>query len=293
METVDISHGNLVSKKDPSDMLRYLFLNKLEQVKFWLPCNKMLPLQVWRFIDLDSPGKKVDLKTRQTLRDLQDAVKKRGVLCREFHCDWDAQGIDESKHLDHIKSLGDAVQRDLTQGITTAINNFPKLDACAAEVASHVVFCNKKAATFHGRVDLIDSAMKYYEQTPETHPLKNRKSLNRNRKSGPEVEEEPWQRQLFVVYGISGSGKTSLIATLVMRSQDRMRTSAVDGAVFVTRFCGTTPLSSSVRTLISSMAEQIYRAYSSNPEQPLTNVPKDYPALIGNNLNLGVFCRFK
>ena len=113
-------------------------------------CNQILPFQVWRFIDLDSSGKKVDLKTRQTLRDLQDAVKKRGVPCREFPCDWDAQGIDESKHLDHIKSLGDAVWRDLALGITTAINNFPKLDACAAEVASHVVFCNKKAATFHG-----------------------------------------------------------------------------------------------------------------------------------------------
>ena len=96
------------------------------------------------------------------------------------------------------------MQRDLTQRITTAINNLPKLDACAAEVASHVVFCNKKAATFHGRVDLIDSAMKYYEQTPKTHPLKNRKSVNRNRRSGPEVQEEPWQRQLFVVHGISG-----------------------------------------------------------------------------------------
>ena len=231
----------------------------------------------------------MDLKTRQTLRDLQDAVKKRGVLSREFHCDWDAQGIDESKHLDHIKNLGEAVRRDVTQGITAAINNFPKLDACAAEVASHVIFFNKKAATFHGRADLIDSAMKYYEQTRETHPLKNRKSVNRNRKSGPEVEEEPWQRQLFVVHGISGSGKTSLIATLVMRAQDRMRASGVDGAVFVTRFCGTTPLSSSIRTLISSMAEQINRAYSSDPEQPLTDVPKDFPALIGNNLSFTPF----
>ena len=231
----------------------------------------------------------MDLKTRQTLRELQDAVKKRGVPCREFQCDWDAQGIDEYKHLDHIKSLGDAVRRDLTQGITTAINSFPKLDACVAEVASHMVFCNKKAATFHGREDLIESAMKYYEQTPETHPLKNRKSVNRTRKSGQEVEEEPWRRQLFVVHGISGSGKTSLIATLVMRAQDRMRASGVDGAVFVIRFCGTTPLSSSVRTLISSMAEQINRAYSSDPEQPLTDVPKDFPALIGNNLSFTSF----
>ena len=231
----------------------------------------------------------MDLKTRQTLRDLQDAVKKRGVPCREFHCDWDAQDIDESKHLDHIKSLGDAVRRDLTLGITTAINNFPKLDACAAEVTSHVVFCNKKAATFHGRGDLIDSAIKYYEQTPETHPLKNRKSVNRNRKSGPEVQEEAWQRHLFVVHGISGSGKTSLIATLVMRAQDRMKASGVDGAVFVTRFCGTTPLSSSVRTLISSMAEQINRAYSSDPEQPLTDVPKNYPAVIGKFRSFFVF----
>ena len=237
---------------------------------------------MWRFIDLDSSGKKVDLETRQTLRNLQDAVRKKGVLCREFHCDWDAQGIDESKHSEHIKSLGDAVLRDLTQGIASAINNFPKLDACAAEVASHVVFCNKKAATFHGRSDLIDNAMKYYEQTPETHPLKNRKSVNQNRKLGPEVEKEAWQRQLFVIYGISGSGKTSLIATLVMRAQERMMsTSGVDDAVFVTRFCGTTPLSSSVRTLISSMAEQINRAYSSDPEQPISDIPKEYPALIG------------
>ena len=68
-----------------------------------------------------------------------------------------------------------------------------------------------------------------------------------------------------------------------------MRTSGVDDAVFVTRFCGTTPLSSSVRTLISSMAEQINRAYSSDPEQPLSDVPKDYPVLIGNNLNLEAF----
>ena len=237
---------------------------------------------MWRFLDLDSSGKKVDLETRQTLRNLQDAVKKKGVLCREFNCDWDAQGIDESKHTGHIKSLGDAVLRDLTQRITTAINNFPKLDACAAEVASHVIFCNKKAASFHGRNDLIENAMKYYEQTSETHALKNRKSVNWNRKSGQEEEKEAWQRQLFVVHGISGSGKTSLIATLVMRAQERMSsTPGVDDAVFVTRFCGTTPLSSSVRTLISSMAEQINRAYSSSPEQPISDVPKEYQALIG------------
>ena len=224
----------------------------------------------------------MDLETRQTLKNLQGAVKKKEILCREFHCDWDAQGIDESKHSDHIKSMGDAVLRDLTQGITTALNNFPKLDACAAEVAAHVVFCSKKAATFHGRNDLIDNAMTYYEQTPETHPLKNRKSGNRNRKSGPEIEEEAWQRQLSVVHGISGSGKTSLIATLVMRAQERMRsTSGVDDAVFVTRFCGTTPLSSNVRMLISSMADQINRAYSPSPEQPINDVPKEYPLLIG------------
>ena len=65
-----------------------------------------------------------------------------------------------------------------------------------------------------------------------------------------------------------------------------MRNSGVAGAVFVTRFCGTTPLASSSRALISSMAQQIRRAYSADPVTPLTDVPTEYPALIGKYQNL-------
>ena len=216
----------------------------------------------------------MDQKVKEALTELQKAVKKNGTKCVQFECDWDPNGIDETKHIDHIKKLADAVREDLTNRITVAINKFPKLDRCAAEVASHVVFCEKKSSTFHGREDLTENALKYFDQTPEIHPSEKKKGSS---KPKPGEEEKVWKRHMFVVHGISGSGKTSLMAKLVSKAQEKMKGRK---GVFVTRFCGTTPMSSSARELMQSMAEQITRAYSSDPETENSDIPTDYQALI-------------
>ena len=74
----------------------------------------------------------------------------------------------------------------------------------------------------------------------------------------------------LIIYGRSGSGKTSLLSKIL---SDWLPTRA-SGEVIVIRFLGTTPLSSNVHSLLASICEQLRRAFGkSSVQHP---VPLDY-----------------
>ena len=190
------------------------------------------------------------------LSGLQESVRKRGIPCREFHCDWHPEGITENTHGEFLKPFSAVVAQDLEKGISEAIKCQPHFDECVTEVASHVQFCHEKARTFHGREGLVNSFRKDYSEP--------NKASNTTK----------------VIFGVSGSGKTSLMAKLVHDAQKEMELIGKNQAVFVTRFCGITPQASSARALLESMSEQIIRAYSSIPEVRPQGIPTDYRDIV-------------
>ena len=154
--------------------------------------------------------------------------------------------LTEETHKDYVTKLGDDVMKDLKEHITDAINNRPVLDEVTSEIVSHVTFCARKAASFYGRDALIENAMCYYTG--------NQGRLNSARyKAGNQTET------LYVVHGVSGSGKTSLMAVLASRARELFQGRRY-APVMVTRFCGTSGGSSSARALMRSMCLQISRA---------------------------------
>ena len=150
-------------------------------------------------------------------------MKNHGTPCKEFNNDWHPTGIDETTHSDHINRFGDEVLKDLIDNINKAIANHTKLDPCTSET---VLFCDKKARGFYGRENLINRALEYFDTIQDA--------------------QRRDQNSMFVIYGVSGSGKTSLVAKLMNKVQKDIREQRKK-TVLITRFCGVTPMSSSAR----------------------------------------------
>jgi hypothetical protein len=74
----------------------------------------------------------------------------------------------------------------------------------------------------------------------------------------------------LVIFGRSGAGKTFIISKVMEQSLSRSQA----GGVTVIRFLGTTPLSSNVHALLTSICEQLRRAY-----RKTDTVPSDFKAL--------------
>ena len=158
------------------------------------------------------------------------------------------------------------MNKDLKERITQAIQNRPELDPLTSEIVSHVTFCTRKSTSFYGRHELVQAAMNYYKG--------NEGRLNSARyKSGNKTET------VFVIHGVSGSGKTSLMAKVAGLVRQMFQEKKYS-PVMVTRFCGTSGASSSARNLLHSMCEQISRAYSKPETQDLKPLPTRFQELI-------------
>ena len=154
--------------------------------------------------------------------------------------------LTEETHGEYVKNMGSDVNKDLQTKIKEAIEKRPTLDSVTSEIVSHVSFCARKSASFYGRADLVQASMKYYTG--------NEGRVNSARtRSGNNTET------VFVVHGVSGSGKTSLMAKVVSTVR-QMFQDKKSFPVMVTRFCGTSGASSSARNLLYSICEQIARA---------------------------------
>ena len=103
----------------------------------------------------------------------------------------------------------------LTSRITELLQNLGPANPLMEEVTRHALFCRDKTHSFQGRADILQAIRKYVSCSNSMMPL--------------------------VIHGESGVGKTSLMAKVVMETQekDKDRNLAV-----MYRFCGTTPDSS-------------------------------------------------
>ncbi|PAA72504.1 hypothetical protein BOX15_Mlig011887g1 [Macrostomum lignano] len=121
-------------------------------------------------------------------------------------------------------------------------------NSLAREVIQHARFAQSKSATFYGRQPLLNLLTQYLAK-PASSPL--------------------------ICYGVSGCGKTSLMAKLAFAMLDRHRPLAADGtddgssgpgAFVLLRFLGTTQNSSSLRELLNSLINQSRRMLGVNKD---------------------------
>ncbi len=196
---------------------------------------KEFGFKVGKFIDLDHSGVMVDMQKRTLSDKLQKDVAKKVGVSYKYEVSWCREGITFNTHAEEIKELAAIIKRDLKDKIKTAKAAMPVLDGCLTEITRHIEFCEHKAKAFHSRDVLLQQMKHYGKQVEQKHPL--------------------------VVHGITGCGKTSLLAKAAMMCREDETASGKD-PVIVVRFCGTTPHSSSARLLMKSICEQILRAYN-------------------------------
>lgn len=179
-------------------------------------------------------------------KDLPEAITNSNVI--QYDVKWHGNGIDPSasqEHSQYIEKLCTDFYDTLTSSINRGIEEEQstyKEDELTDEIFEHGSFCKRKCELFHGRDEFLTS-----------------------------VKETVKQKQIAVLHGESGCGKTSLMAKVAMEVKKWL---AKDSATIVTRFIGTTPDSSDVRSLMRSICQQICKADEDSESDTVPQVNK-------------------
>eukprot|EP00049_Salpingoeca_infusionum_P019103 m.360214 g.360214 ORF g.360214 m.360214 type:complete len:1606 (+) comp18923_c0_seq1:67-4884(+) len=171
------------------------------------------------------------------------------------------KGVDPEhpEHKEYINSLCAAVERELKASVDAASRNKQKVslraDDVYVEAAEHAEFCRHRVESFFGREQLVSSVTSYLQQSAA---------------GGLEP---------FVLYGRSGSGKTSVLAKAAMLAATAQK---VDGRSLVLRFIGTTGGSTTIFQLLHYVTAQIHAIYKPTEKyarkQDLTELIADFQA---------------
>ena len=148
---------------------------------------------------------------------------------RHFSVPWKAGGIDPSDTTcaAYLSDFCDAVYTGIKGLIDRALSTQEKVvSKLVEEVHHHASFCLTKCESFHGRDDVLNKVQSHL-----------------GAKNGLPL----------VIHGLSGSGKTSVMAMVGSNALSWMGSSAT----CVLRFLGTTPASSNLRDVLASICSQI------------------------------------
>ena len=199
-----------------------------------------------RFIELsDSSKLKIDEQVQEKIETLRCAVIRKGVTQESYVQKWAEVGITEESHGEYIKKFGETFYQRMVSGVGSALAKQTTVDPIAVEAATHLTFASNRGQLFFGREHLVQKGKMYLSKKLHNNP--------------------------FVIYGASGSGKTSVLASLALKATSEFSSVA---PILLTRFCGTTSNSSSVRLLIQSMIEHVGKAYQRD-----TNIPETFKDL--------------
>lgn len=148
---------------------------------------------------------------------------------------------------EQIKRLCDEICTRLLHQVQEGFkkNNSIATDKTFSEVVHHLKMAKEKRRIFIGRKDVLTSIDKYLADVKT--------------KSGKPL----------VLYGESGCGKTSVMAMAALKAKESTTSSIV-----ITRFIGTTSLSSSIRDVLRSICAQISHVYDD-----VTQIPDTYKEL--------------
>ncbi|XP_077990677.1 NACHT and WD repeat domain-containing protein 2-like [Glandiceps talaboti] len=210
------------------------------------------------FIDINWEDKQIDPDAKSLLTELRDkkvpgCLKPPNLIVSTLS-KWSQKGIDvtipEHKQYleDFLKKFHDIVVTMIERMVEkdkNHISNFPLYE----EILQHLTFCKVKCQTFHGREDLLGNIRSYLQ-----------KRLNEN----------PAAASPMVIYGQSGSGKTSVMAKAVLQTSSEWF--GRSNSAVVLRFLGTTPASTGVRQLLKSVCKQVLTIYGHGNQK----LPDDY-----------------
>ena len=171
---------------------------------------------------------------------------------------WMACGIDPDRpeHQEYLRTFLDDFARQMVSSLQAAAQKLSVLpDAVVDEVRQHLHFAIVRAEKFTSTSSTakVEGAARDYLQ-----------------RSVSARDEDAGSHTALVIYGRSGAGKTFLLSKVM---SDHLSSRAA-GQVTVIRFLGTTPLSSNVHALLTSVCEQLRRAYGQS--EP---VPSDFKEL--------------
>ena len=161
-----------------------------------------------------------------------------------YDIDWTENGVDvdNADHVQYLEQFCDTFVNNCKSLVRLAIqkekNSKPICDDLFLEVAHHAEFCNSKCQNFCGRKEFIE----------EIYESLKRKDL-----------QKP-----LVLHGISGSGKTSIMAMIAKKAHSELG----KNATVITRFLGTSPDSSSISMVIQSICQQIVAVYGLDVKMP-------------------------
>ena len=166
-------------------------------------------------------------------KDLPGILPKSNIT--EYKINWSENGVDPEKipaHKTYIENLTKDFYSTLTGMITDGITekadaDISEGDDTTGEIFQHLTFCQKKIRGFHGRRDVLDAV-----------------------KEGVQKESP-----VMVLHGVSGSGKTSVMAKVASQLRSWWKE---DDCVVIVRFIGTTLESSSVTSLVQGLCQQMY-----------------------------------
>ncbi|KAH3692060.1 hypothetical protein DPMN_194937 [Dreissena polymorpha] len=187
-----------------------------------------------RFTECLGAQEKVE-KAHRMLRELKEHRMERRLNPDQFfhyNVHWvGREGIEPETSEEHRKYLA-RLCKDFTDNmismVTQAIRKRKLLhDRLTEECLQHIRLCQAKCAEFHGRTETLERIKSYLLDTSTTAPL--------------------------VVHGISGTGKTSILAM----SANLCKTWLNKTPKLVLRFLGTTVESSSVLPLLQSLVHQL------------------------------------
>lgn len=193
----------------------------------------------WNYINMlpDGANQKIDTASLELLHTLRQEARNAIPLANDYQPQL-KQNTDLSKFSDapyYILEFCTDLYVQLTRAIEQAVREQPPPNALHHEIVKHSEICQLRAEAFTSREYLIDAIKQSVRQS---------------------------NGQVVVVHGESGSGKTSVLAVCAAHTRELFG----DNTVVISRFCGTSPDSSSGRSLLLSLCQQLGLVYGVHTE---------------------------
>ncbi len=191
------------------------------------------------FLDLGPQGRP-DVQARARLERLQSDLRSRlpkNIL--SYSSTWSGSG----PTTDHLQQLCKDVYNRIRMVIDEELQRRDRSDPVDQEVLAHQTFGQERARVFIGRRDQLQAIQNYLDSEGR-HPL--------------------------IVHGLSGSGKSALLARAVADHESRGTAHEV-----IVRYIGATPVSSDIRALLEGLCKEISLRYGGDA----STVPMEYNKL--------------
>ena len=185
-------------------------------------------------------------------KELPAALPTKNVI--QYNVNWTNEGINpeiSTEHSQYLETLCTDVYNVMTNMIQEAIEERDagkKEDSLIQEILQHALFCQKKGQACQGRDEFLYSV---------------KQSLLDCRNN-----------RVVILHGESGCGKTSVMAKIAVEIRKWLED---ESAIVVLRFIGTSPESSSIRLLLRSVCQQLYKV----TENDTTEIPEVRSYVLG------------